>query len=240
VNRITWLGHSTVVIELGGACIVTDPLLRRRVAHLRRSDTVGRFATPDAVLISHVHLDHLDLPSLARIGRSVPVVVPRHAGAVLRLRRFACVVEVDVGDELELGGTTLTVVPADHGTVKRYVRERSAAVGFVVGREQRVYFAGDTDLFDGMADVAPLDVALLPVAGWGPRLPPGHLDPHRAAEALALLRPRTAIPIHWGTYRAPRAAAPDDGPARAFEREAAALAPEVDVRVLRLGESLTL
>ena len=102
-----------------------------------------------------------------------------------------------------------------------------------------MYFAGDTDLFDGMADLGPVDVALLPVAGWGPRLPPGHLDPPGRGGA----RPRAAavaVPIHLVTYRAARAARADDGPARAFEREAAEVAPDVEVRVLRLGESLGL
>src|SRR5262249_62274960 len=72
-------------------------------------------------------------------------------------------------------------------------------LGFVL---EGVYFAGDTDLFDGMADIGAvgLDVALLPIWGWGPRLPRGHLDPERAAEATRLLAPRVVIPIHWGTY----------------------------------------
>ena len=103
-----------------------------------------------------------------------------------------------------------------------------------------VYFAGDTDLFDGMAEIGPVDVALLPVSGWGPRLPAGHLDPRGAAEALRLLRPRLAVPIHWGTFRTPFAARPDDRPAREFARAAAELAPEVDVRVLAIGETLAL
>src|SRR5262249_60752921 len=86
-------------------------------------------------------------------------------------------------------------------------------LGDLIEPSTRVYFAGDTDLFGGMQELAPgLDVALLPVAGWGPRVGSGHLDPQRAAETLRLLRPRVAIPIHWGTYRrlgrAPAAPAP--------------------------------
>src|SRR5262249_27768632 len=108
----------------------------------------------------------------------------------------------------------------------------------------RVYFAGDTDLFDGMRDLAPLDLALLPVSGWGPRLPPGHLDPRGAAEALRLLRPRVAIPIHWGTYSAMSWKQPrprlDASPASEFERHAGELAPDVDVRALAPGQSTEL
>jgi len=86
-----------------------------------------------------------------------------------------------------------------------------------------------------------LDVALLPVAGWGPRLPPGHLDPHSAAEALSLLRPRIAVPIHWGTYRRlglSRDALVLREPAEQFARLAAELMPEVEVCLLPVGGSV--
>ena len=102
-----------------------------------------------------------------------------------------------------------------------------------------MYFAGDTDLFPEMARLAPVDVALLPVAGWGPKLGPGHLDAARAAQAAALLRARIAIPIHWGTlhprlYAARRLVQPTRGE---FAAQVAAVAPEVEVRVLRPAES---
>ena len=70
----------------------------------------------------------------------------------------------------------------------------------IEGADRSVYFAGDTDVFPGMAELAPVDVALLPIWGWGPTMGPGHMDPARAAEAAALLGARLAIPIHWGTY----------------------------------------
>jgi len=107
----------------------------------------------------------------------------------------------------------------------------------VIAGTQSIYFAGDTDLFDEMATLGPIDLALLPVAGWGLRLPPGHLDPQRAAEALLRIQPRVAIPIHWGTYAPWRAPAFDDTPARTFAELAATKAPGVEVRVLRPGES---
>ena len=73
------------------------------------------------------------------------------------------------------------------------------ALGYVIaGGGRRVYFAGDTELFEEMSELRPIDLALLPVWGWGPSLNPGHLDPAGAARALALLRPRVAVPIHWG------------------------------------------
>jgi L-ascorbate metabolism protein UlaG (beta-lactamase superfamily) len=104
-----------------------------------------------------------------------------------------------------------------------------------------VYFAGDTDLFEQMSELAPLDVAILPVAGWGPRLPPGHLDPRLAAQALVLLRPRVAVPVHWGTYRRiglSRDPAVLREPAESFVALAAEFAPDVDVHVVEPGGSV--
>ena len=107
----------------------------------------------------------------------------------------------------------------------------------------RVYFAGDTDLFAGMSEIGPVDLALLPVAGWGPELGSGgHLDPESAARAAALIRPKVAVPIHWGTLY-PRGRRLGDWftePARRFAAHAAELAPDVEVRVLTPGESLAL
>jgi L-ascorbate metabolism protein UlaG (beta-lactamase superfamily) len=121
---------------------------------------------------------------------------------------------------------------------------RVPAVGYLVTGSVRAWFAGDTDLFGGMREIAPdLDLALLPVAGWGPRLPAGHLDPRRAAQALTLLRPRVAVPIHWGTYRRFGLPTGDEllrEPAESFARFAAELAPEVEVRILPVGGRLEL
>ena len=107
-----------------------------------------------------------------------------------------------------------------------------------------MYFAGDTDLFPEMADLAPsIDVALLPVWGWGPSVGPGHLDPERAAAAAALIAPGLAVPIHWGTFALPRAfrrRADPAWPAREFAALAARQAPPVQARVLVPGEQLEL
>jgi L-ascorbate metabolism protein UlaG (beta-lactamase superfamily) len=245
--RVTWIGHSTVLLEVDGVRLVTDPVLRRRVAHLRRlanEPADDAVAAVDAALISHLHYDHLDFASLRRLGRSTVVVAPKGAGALLRRRGFHAVNELQAGEELGVGEVAVQATPAEHdGRRTRFVT-RAVAVGYLVTGSARVYFAGDTDLFEGMRAIAPdLDVALLPVGGWGPRLPAGHLDSRRAAEALRLLRPRVAIPIHWGTYRGfglgRRNDQPDDS-AQRFAEHAAELAPDVDVRVLAIGERLDL
>jgi L-ascorbate metabolism protein UlaG (beta-lactamase superfamily) len=241
VTTITWFGHSSVVVEMDDTRLATDPLLRRRVAHLVRERAVERSSLGpiDAVLISHVHHDHLHLASLAQVGRRVTVFVPRGAAAILRRRGFTSVVETQPGETIAVGSVRVDVTPAEHGTVRRHIRARTPAVGYVVRGSADVYFAGDTDLFDEMRSLRPVEVALLPVAGWGPRLPPGHLDPARAAEAVALLEPRIAVPIHWGTYRRLFARPVAGDPPQEFRRAVAAVAPKVDVRVLALGETLS-
>ena len=194
----------------------------------------------DAVLISHVHYDHLDFASLRRV-RARRVVVPRRAGRLLARRWLKGVVELERGDQVSVGPVEVVATHAEHSARRALIGAEIPALGYLISGSTRVYFPGDTDLFAGMSDLQPgLDLALLPVAGWGPRLGPGHLDPARAAEALALLRPRVAIPIHWGTYRRVglnRDPAVLREPAESFARLAADTAPDVDVRILAPGES---
>ena len=235
---VTWLGHATVVVDLDGQRIVTDPVLRRRVVHLRRDRAASAPEAASGVLLSHLHFDHLDLPSLKTFARELPVVVPR--GGARLLRSFADVREIGPGESVELGGLHIDAVEAEHDG-RRYPGGASGpALGYVMRGSHSIYFAGDTDLFAGMAEFAPLDLALLPVAGWGKKVGPGHLDPQRAAAALALLRPRMAVPIHWGTYRAGRRAADSSGPAEAFARAAAQLAPAVRVEIVAVAGTLAL
>jgi L-ascorbate metabolism protein UlaG (beta-lactamase superfamily) len=247
VTAVTYVGHATVLVEIDGARVLTDPLLRRRVVHLRRGVGLDLPSVRgvDAVVLSHAHYDHLDLPSLGRLGHATQLIVPRGIGGLLRRRGFERVEEMDVGERIIVGPLTITATLAEHDGRRPLVRDRGPALGFVIEGSQQVYFAGDTDLFDEMESLAGgLDLALVPVWGWGRKLGRGqHLDPERAAAALTLLRPRIAVPIHWGTYlpyhrRVAAAAAFFRDPPRIFERAAATLAPEVDVRVLAPGESL--
>ncbi len=241
-NRIAWLGHSCIAISLDGLLIVTDPVLRRRVVHLRRQTAAepGELAEARAILISHTHYDHLDLPSLDQLNREARVLVPAGAGETVRRRGFHDVTEVAPGDEVDLGPLRVRATHAEHAAPWRPGSGRTQPLGFVIAGSRTVYFAGDTDVFDGMRELGPIDVALLPVGGWGPRVPAGHLDPRRAAEALGLIQPRVAIPIHWGTYSPWRPPARRDPAATRFAELAATIAPAVEVVVLAPGQSYAL
>jgi L-ascorbate metabolism protein UlaG (beta-lactamase superfamily) len=237
VPQVTYVGHATVVIDLDGVRLITDPVLRPRVLHLRRVGSVSAAALRglDAVLLSHAHWDHLDVPSLERIGKDMPIVCPKGVSGLLRRKRFAHITTLEVGEDVRIGKLVVNAVHAEHAGARGPLGA-SGELGFVVTGSRRIYFAGDTDLFDDLAALGPLDLALVPVTGWGSTVGPGHLDPARAAEAVRLLQPRLAIPIHWGTL-APIGRAPDPEPPHEFARRVSELAPNVEVRILEPGQA---
>lgn len=246
--HITYIGHATVLIEIDGVRILTDPVLRNRIGHIKR---LGRTVDPshhdalDAVLISHMHLDHLDLPSLRLLGYDQRLIVPAGAGRMLGRYGFTNIEEVQQGDIAEVENITIAATFAHHEGARWPFGPEADCLGFLVKGDKTVYFAGDTDLFPEMAAIAGnIDVALLPIWGWGPTLGDGHLTPRRAAESLQLLRPRAAIPIHWGTF-APMGLGwmkPQflSEPPRHFLSHAGELAPEVDVHVVNPGNFVRL
>lgn len=246
--HITYIGHATVLIEIDGVRILTDPVLRNRIGHVRRYgrpvDPVHRHAL-DAVLISHMHLDHLDLPSLRLLGYGQRLIVPFGAADMLHRHGFTNVEEIEAGDIAKVQDVTVAATLAHHERSRYPFGPEADCLGFLVKGESTVYFAGDTDLFPEMAAITnSLDVALLPVWGWGPTLGDGHLTPLRAAESLQLLKPKAAIPIHWGTF-APMGMGwmkPHflSRPPQYFATHAGELAPDVDVHVVDPGNFVQL
>lgn len=247
-GSVTYVGHATVLIELDGARVLTDPVLRSRVGHLRRQTAPPASEVErelDAIVISHLHHDHVDVPSLRRIDPVTPVLVPRNAGGFFSKHGFKDVRELAPGDSQEIAGLRLGAAPARHRGGRGPFERRAETLGYVIEGRSRIYFAGDTDYFDEMADLrGRVDVALLPVWGWGPSVGSGHLNPKSAARAAELIAPRVAIPIHWGTFfpagisRLTRWQL--GSPPRQFARWAQALAPSVEVRILAPGAATSL
>jgi L-ascorbate metabolism protein UlaG (beta-lactamase superfamily) len=243
--KITWLGHATVLLETAsGARLLTDPVLGRRVMHLtRRSPDPVHPGALDGVLVSHLHRDHLDKASLRRLASDrTTAVLPTGATRLLNGMGFGAIQEVTAGDTITVGRAEVRVVPAWHDGRRRPGPRalELETLGFVV---DRVWFAGDTDLDESMRALhGEVDVALLPIWGWGPSLGPGHLDPERAAKAVALVDPRVVIPIHWGTFLpiGYRGLHLLERPPREFERHVAALAPSTRVLTLSPGDSTTI
>lgn len=243
MRRITWLGHSTLLIEAAGARLLTDPVLRGRIAHLRRHAPAPAPPEPvDGVLISHVHHDHLDRPSLRRVARPETTVAgPRGMADLLHDLPFGRVQELTAGERATIAGAEVEAVPAWHPTRRWPHRTDFDALGFLA---DRIWFAGDTDLDPAMEELrGRVDVALLPIWGWGPTIGSGHLDPGSAARATALVAPAVVVPIHWGTFLPIgtrwRHGAALSAPAHAFAAQVARSAPSVRVATLAPGESLT-
>ena len=250
---VTWWGHSSVTVQSAGQRLLFDPVLGDSIAHLRRR----RGPTPpvsarqaDAVVISHLHADHCHLPSLRLVGPDTLVIGPRGIADFLsRSRRGSsrhCHELVD-GEEVLIGKLRVRALNAVHDERRSPVsRSRAQPLSFLVDSDESeegpLWFGGDTDLHAGMAAVAPVSVALVPVAGWGPGLGPGHLNPERAADAMAALAANIGIPIHYGTFW-PRGLdwmANDQflGPERQFEQCATQVAPDATIRIMAPGETV--
>jgi len=240
-----WLSDS-------GTSLLTDPVLSDRIAHLRRmaGPTPTLPGVPDAILLSHLHADHFHVASLRTIGGTPKLIVPRGAGNFvvrsLGVEAAARTVELAPGEETTVGSVRVRAVHAAHdGSRGPWSRDRAIAIGFVVEGAARTWFAGDTGLFEEMFDLAPLDLALIPVGGWGPTLDSTHhLDAADGAEALRRSKASWAVPVHYGTLwpiglgRVRSHMFRDPG--EQFARYALRKAPDSRVRVLAQGETLTI
>ena len=245
---IAWLGHSTVMLELDGVRLLTDPLLRRHAGPLRR-----RFPTPapelwrdpDAVLVSHLHHDHAEVASLLMLPR-VPVLTAEENAGWLRRRGLAGTALDDEWERVGDGPVEVRLTTAIHRHRPMPHRPNAASGHLVRGSEMSAWLVGDTSLYPGMSDIPDvlgrrLDLIAVPIAGWGPRLSPGHLGPTEAAVACAMSGARWALAVHWGTLHPPmpRLMGPAgwmDRPHAEFVRALRSEAPDCRLVDLRPGE----
>ena len=200
----TWWGHASTTVESGGVRVAVDPLLTDRLLHLvRYADAPAPEATrADVVVVSHLHLDHCHLPSLARFAADVPIVVPAGGEELLARLGRDRLVPVAPGDAVQVAGVRIEVLAASHdGRRHPLARTSPPALGFRVTQGGATWwYPGDTELRDDMRDVDPVDLALVPIGGWGPTLGEGHMGPEDAAEAVARVGARWSLPVHWGTF----------------------------------------
>ncbi|HRD62228.1 MAG TPA: MBL fold metallo-hydrolase [Nocardioides sp.] len=201
---VTWWGHATATVQTGDTRVVTDPVLDDHLLHLRRYAVKIPGLAADVVVISHLHHDHCHVPSLARFGPEVPILVPRGGERLLARIAGDRVVPVAPGDVVERAGVRIEVLPATHDG-RRHPWSRDTPppppLGFrVEGATGSWWFPGDTELREDMRDVGSVDLALVPIGGWGPTLEDGHMHPEHAAEAVERVGARWAVPVHWGTF----------------------------------------
>lgn len=251
--RLRWLGHASTVLDVAGVRLLTDPLLLRHAGLLRRRGTAPRpedWSGADAVLLSHLHHDHAELGSLRLLG-DTPVLTARANARWLRKRGIGAATGLTDTQWWQVPGSDvrLRMVPAVHIDRPMPYRPNSTHGFVVVSESFRVWFAGDTAPFAAMAAIpalagGPIDLALVPVGGWGPRLSGGHMDPVQAVRACLSVGARAAVPVHWGTLHAPvsRHLPPGwmDRAGPAFAHAAARIAPGLRVHVVPLGEQVEL
>jgi len=218
--RVTMINHSTLLMQQGGANILTDPVWSERVSPFRsigprrRRDPGVRFEDLpriDIVLLSHNHYDHLDLATLRRLAgrRQSQFIVPRGLSRWLSARSISPAHELDWGDSLPTGSATVHSVPAMHFSARGlFDRNRTLWCGYVIEAADRItYFAGDTGFGQHFAQIrerfgAPR-LALLPIGAYEPRwfMAPVHMAPDEALRAHEILAAKTSIAIHHGTFQ---------------------------------------
>lgn len=218
--RITLVNHSTVLVQCSGFNLLTDPIWSERASPLswigpkrrrRPGVRIEDLPTIDAVLISHNHYDHLDLPTLRQLAaRGDPAfVVAAHGARLLRSQRIESVHELDWGESLAISGFTIHCVPAVHFSGRGILdRNKTLWCGYVIEyHESRVYFAGDTGFGSHFAEIRKKfgspQLALLPIGAYEPRwfMSPIHMAPEEAVRAHEILGAKTSIAIHHGTFQ---------------------------------------
>ena len=245
--RVTYLGHASLVLESGGTSIITDPVFCDRIAGFFTKRSGRSTFHPEelqglaGVLVSHAHHDHLDYPSLKRVGRGHPIVVPWGLAVPMRWRGFRNVRVLRPWEETALGPWTVTAVPARHFGGRLPFVFTSGFQGYVLNGPRCIYFAGDTGLdvtlFREIGRRFPIDLAILPIDGaLFPSYRKNHMNAADALLAFQALGAKQMLPMHFETF--PASFQPADEARRQLGGESKRLGLEDRVSILSEGASL--
>jgi len=253
---ITWVGHATLLVQMGHVTFLTDPIWSDRPSpisfigprrHVPPGIALDALPPIDFVVVSHNHYDHLDLPTLTALAeRSAETrfIVPLANGALLRGAGIENVVELDWGDSLAHEGVRVHCLPAQHWSARGIGDERQSlwASWAVVADERRFYFAGDTGYFDGFARIAdvlgPFDLAAVPIGAYEPveMMRESHMNPEQAAQAARDVGATRTVAMHFGTFDL--SDEPVDEPPKRFRAAAREVGFDAaDTWVLDVGET---
>ena len=211
-GSLTWIGHASFLVTLGGLRILIDPVLGRGIGPIKRlvppGIPLGELPPIDVVLVTHNHRDHLDPWSIARLGAGPRYLVPLGNAPVLRNAGAKHVEELDWWQSVRLGEVELTLVPARHWSMRLPWDKNDALWGgwVIRGPEGVAYHSGDTAFFDGFAEIhrrlGGIDWAMLPIGAYEPRwfMEPQHMCPEEAVQAARMLGDPNLVAMHWGTF----------------------------------------
>lgn len=249
---LTWIGHATFALRLGGKMIVTDPIWSTYLGPQKRRAPPGvaleKMPRIDIVTVSHAHYDHLDLPTLKRIGRDALYVVPKDVGEILRDAGLPRVVELDWWETHEHEGVRITLVPAQHWSMRvPWDRNKRLWGGFVIDAEEgRAYHAGDTAfserVFSEIGKRHPrIDWAMLPIGAYDPVwfMSGQHMGPEEAVRAFEILDAKMMCAMHWGTFKLTDEPM-GEPPQRTRDAWAATTRGESRLHIADVGETLAL
>jgi L-ascorbate metabolism protein UlaG (beta-lactamase superfamily) len=216
--HVTWYGHASTLVEIDGARVLVDPVWGTRVSpsplvgpRRLHEPPVALEALPklDAILISHDHYDHLDLPTVRTLLRTqqAPFVVPLGVGAHLERWQVPAerIIELDWSEQVELAGITLTSTAAQHFSGRRFARDGTLWSSWVLaGPLHKVFYTGDSGYFDGYAAIGaeygPFDLSLVQVGAYNDAWPDIHMTPEEGVAAHLDLRGGLLVPVHWATF----------------------------------------
>lgn len=214
---VTWIGHSTLLIQIDGLNILTDPIWSDRCSpfqfmgpkrHVPPGVAFEDLPPIDIVIISHNHYDHLDRLTIERLGDKPLYLVPLGIGSFLKSLGITHFEELDWWETISFNGTKFVCTPAQHFSNRSFFdRNQTLWCSWtIVGREQRFYFGGDTGYFPGFAEIAekfgPFEIVAIPIGAYLPRwfMGPVHLSPQEAVQVFLEMNANKFLPIHWGTF----------------------------------------
>jgi N-acyl-phosphatidylethanolamine-hydrolysing phospholipase D len=231
---VTWIGHSTLLIQINGLNILTDPIWSDRSSpfqfvgpsrHVPPGVAFEDLPPIDVVIISHNHYDHLDRLTIEQLGNSPLYIVPLKIGEFLESLDISHYEELDWWESIKFNGTEFICTPAQHFSNRSlFDRNKTLWSSWVIRNEEKnFYYAGDTGYFPGFKEIAqkygPFDMAAIPIGAYLPRwfMSPVHVSPEEAVQVFLDLNARVFIPIHWGTFEL--ADEPLDQPPIALKQE---------------------
>lgn len=250
---VSWVGHSTLFIQIDGLNILTDPIWSERASPVSFAGP-KRYTKPaieldalpdiDIVIISHDHYDHLDKPTLKKIGNKAFFLVPLGIGEILEDLDITRYQEFDWWEDISYNGVRFTCTPTQHFSGRTLFDKNTTlwASWVMEGKDKKVYFAGDTGYFRGFKDIAkrfgPMDIAAVPIGAYKPRwfMSPVHMDPIQAVDAFQDLEATYFVPIHWSTFNLADEPFKEPGKLLLKEVEKRNLNPD-SFKVLKLGET---